>query len=118
MSSGFVAAEVFPPGEHLSDELVARGWTTPRFAEMIGCPVQVVSGILYARIEITQELAAVISAALGTSAQLWLNLERSYRSHAATQDAEGGADIVDADIRRGDFHDEVVDGAVVNGAHT
>lgn len=118
MSPGFVAAEVFPPGEHLSDELAARGWTPPQFAEMIGCPDDVVSDILDAQTEITQQLAATISAALGTSAQLWLNLERSYRSHAAIQDVEGGADVVDADIRRGDIHDEVVDGAVVNGAHT
>lgn len=87
MSSGFVAAEVFPPGEHLSDELAARGWTTPQFAEMVGHPIHVVSDILDARIEITQELAATISAALGTSAQLWLNLEQIYRSHIATHGA-------------------------------
>lgn len=87
MSSELVPAEVFPPGEHLCDELAARGWTTPQFAEMIGHPVQVVSDILDARTEITRELAAVISAALGTSAQLWLNLEQIYRSYIATHGA-------------------------------
>lgn len=98
MPSDFVAAEVFPPGEHLSDELSARGWTTPQFAEMIGHPVHVVSDVLDARTEVTRQLAAAISAALGTSAQLWLNLEQIYQSHAASHGTQGGGDGVDVDV--------------------
>ena len=81
LSSELVAAEVFPPGEHLAEELAARDWTIPQFAELMGQPVHVVADILDAQIEVTPDLAAAISSALDTSAQLWLNLEQAYRSH-------------------------------------
>ena len=87
LSSKLVAAEVFPPGEHLADELAARGWTIPQFAELMGQPVHVVTDVLDAQIKVTPNLAAAISAALGTSAQLWLNLEQIYRLHIATHGA-------------------------------
>lgn len=53
----------------------------------MGQPVHVVADVLDAQIEVTPDLAAAISAALGTSAQLWLNLEQIYRSHIATHGA-------------------------------
>ena len=82
MPSKLVPAEAFPPGEHLRDELTERGWTVAQLAEMMGRPSHVVSEILEAQIEITPDLAQVLSAALGTSTQLWLNLEAAYRLHA------------------------------------
>ena len=81
MSSELLPAEAFPPGEHLRDELTERGWTVAQLAEMMGRPAHVVSEILEAHIEITPELAQALSAALGTSTQLWLNLETAYRLH-------------------------------------
>lgn len=87
LSSKLVAAEVFPPGEHLADELAARGWTIPQFAKLMGQPAHIVSGILDVQVEITQELAESISMALGTSPQLWLNLEAAYRSHTSVHGA-------------------------------
>ena len=79
--SQHTSAEAFPPGEYLRDELDERGWTVARFAEMIGQPVQAVSEILDAKTGITAETAVSISEALGTSAELWLNLETTYRQH-------------------------------------
>jgi len=87
LSSKLVAAEVFPPGEHLADELAARGWTMPQLAKLMGQPAHIVSGILDAQVEITEDLAESISVALGTSAQLWLNLEAAYRSHTSVHGA-------------------------------
>ncbi len=87
MSSKLVAAEVFPPGEHLADELAARGWTIPQLAKLMGQPAHIVSDILDAQIEITHDLAESVSAALGTSTELWLNLEAAYRSHTSTHGA-------------------------------
>lgn len=58
-------AEVFPPGEHLADELEERGWSQADFAEIIGRPVQFVSEIVNAKKELTAESAAQIAAALG-----------------------------------------------------
>ncbi len=69
----------FPPGEYLRDELEERGWTVTEFSEIIGRPIQAVSGILNAKKEITAETAMAISAALGTTPEVWLNLQTRYR---------------------------------------
>jgi len=74
-----VAAEVFPPGEFLRDELDARGWTQTEFAEILGRPVRLVNEILAGKRGITPQTAQEIAAALGTTPELWLNLETSYR---------------------------------------
>lgn len=76
-----VPAEAFPPGDFLRDELAERGWAEGEFAEIIGRPVQAVSEILNGKKEITPETAVEIGAALGTSAELWLNLQAAYRLH-------------------------------------
>lgn len=81
----FTPAEVFPPGDFLRDELDERGWTVTEFAEIIGRPVQVVSEILNAKKEITTETAQEFAEALGTSPELWLNLQRDYWLFEARQ---------------------------------
>lgn len=65
------------PGEILADELDARGWTQVDFAEVLGRPEQFVSEIISGKKEITHESADQIGAALGTSAEFWLNLQNS-----------------------------------------
>ncbi len=72
-------AEVFPPGEYLNDELEARGWTQTEFAEIIRRQPRVVNEIILGKRAITPETAREIAAALGTSPQLWLNLETAYQ---------------------------------------
>lgn len=81
MASNYTPAEAFAPGEYLRDELDARGWTVTEFAEIIGRPIQAVSGILNAKKDITPETAVSFSEALGTSAELWLNLQTTYKLH-------------------------------------
>ena len=71
-------AQVFPPGEYLRDELAARGWTQAQFARIISRPLQVVNGIINGKNSITAQTAKEIAAALGTSADLWMNLQGSY----------------------------------------
>ncbi|SFR32625.1 HTH-type transcriptional regulator / antitoxin HigA [Microbacterium azadirachtae] len=82
-----MAAEVFPAGEHLADELDARGWTQADFAEILGRPAQFVSEIISGKKEITRESAAQIAAALGTSAEFWLKLQDSYLLWKQAQDS-------------------------------
>jgi HTH-type transcriptional regulator / antitoxin HigA len=72
-------AEVFPPGEFLADELEARGWTQTEFAEIIGRPQKLVNDIILAKRGVTPETAADFAAALGTSAQFWMNLETAWQ---------------------------------------
>lgn len=74
-----VPAEVFPPGEFLRDTLEDRGWTQTEFAGIIGRPVRVINEIIAAKRSITPETARELAAALGTSAQYWMNLESAYQ---------------------------------------
>ena len=67
--SDSIVAEAFHPGEHLLDELEARGWTQTEFAEIIGRPVRLVHEIIAGKKRITPETAKELGAALGTSAQ-------------------------------------------------
>lgn len=71
--------EAFPPGEYLRDELDERGWTQTEFAQIIGRPVQVVNEIIAAKRSVTPETAKSFAAALGSSAQFWMNLESAYQ---------------------------------------
>lgn len=72
-------AEAFTPGEYLRDELEERGWTVTEFADVIGWPIQAVSEILNAKKSITPDTALSLSEALGTSAELWLNLQTAHQ---------------------------------------
>ncbi|HRK94959.1 MAG TPA: HigA family addiction module antitoxin [Rhodospirillales bacterium] len=74
-----IPAEVFPPGEFLNDELKERGWTQTEFAEIIGRPPRVVNEVIAGKRSITAATARDIATALGTSAQLWMNLETAYQ---------------------------------------
>ena len=78
-----VAAEVFPPGEFIKEELDARGWSQADLAEILDVTDSVVSALINGKKAITPELAKGLGAAFGTSAQLWMNLESSYRLFTA-----------------------------------
>ena len=78
MAVTHMPAEVFSPGEYLRDELEERGWSVTEFAEIAGQAVQMVSEILNAKKAITPETARSFSEALGTGAELWLNLQTAY----------------------------------------
>jgi HTH-type transcriptional regulator/antitoxin HigA len=92
-------AEVFPAGEHLADELDARGWTQAEFAEILGRPPQFVSEIISGKKEITRESAAQIGAALGSSTEMWLNLQDSYFLWRQLQSKKTQGDLDDVRLR-------------------
>lgn len=79
-------AEVFPPGEFLKEELEARNWSQTEFAEIIGRPVRLINEIIAGKKSITPETASQIAASLGTSAELWLNLESTYQLSRVRKD--------------------------------
>lgn len=72
-------AEVFPPGEFLREELEERGWTQNDLAEILGRPVRTVNEIIVGKRGITPETAKGLAAALGTTPELWMNLEAAYQ---------------------------------------
>ncbi|MGA9531457.1 MAG: HigA family addiction module antitoxin [Anaerolineales bacterium] len=79
-------AEVFHPGEHLSDELEARGWTQVEFAEILGRSSRLVNEIINGKRGISPETARALSAALGTSAKFWMNLDTAYQLWKSSED--------------------------------
>lgn len=74
-----IAAEVFPPGEFLRDELEVRGWSQAEFAEIIRRPARLVNEIIAGKRGITPETARELAAALGTTPHFWMNLESAYQ---------------------------------------
>src|SRR5690242_10478878 len=88
MEGGNVAtsnARPFSPGSYLQEELEARGWSQADLAEILGRPVRLVNEIVLAKRAVTPDTAQGLAAALGTSAQLWMNLESAYRLALAEQ---------------------------------
>lgn len=74
---------VFPPGEILRDELEARDWSQTDLAEILGRPVKLINEIIAAKRSITPETARGLADALGTTPELWMNLESQYQLHRA-----------------------------------
>jgi HTH-type transcriptional regulator/antitoxin HigA len=72
-------AEIYPPGEFLKEELETRSWSQLEFAEIIGRSPRLVNEIIAGKRAVTPETAALFAASLGTSAEVWLNLETQFR---------------------------------------
>ncbi len=72
-------AEVFPPGDFLREELEERGWTQGDLAEIIGKNLRTVNDVVSGKRGISPETAHALSAALGTSAKFWMNLDAEYK---------------------------------------
>jgi addiction module HigA family antidote len=79
------------PGEILGDELKALGITAAELARQISVPTNRVTGILNARRAITADTALRLGHWFGTSAEFWLNLQKSFELRLAEN--EKGAEI-------------------------
>lgn len=73
------AAEIFPPGEFLREELEARGWNQTELADILGRPVRLINEIIAGKRAITPDTAIQLGHALDTGAEVWMNLEGSYQ---------------------------------------
>lgn len=73
------AAEVFPPGDFLLEELEAREWSQQELADILDRPPRLISEIVSGKRAITPETAKGLADAFGTSADYWMNLESQYR---------------------------------------
>jgi HTH-type transcriptional regulator/antitoxin HigA len=67
------------PGEILKEELDARGWTQKDLAAVMARPTQAISEIINGSKQITPQTALELAGALGTTAEIWTNLEADYR---------------------------------------
>jgi addiction module HigA family antidote len=91
-NSNFATAEkrkprrqAFPPGDHIREEIEYRGWTQGDLATIMGRPLQVVNEIINGKKAITARTAYELEAALGPSAETWMNLETSWQLYRAAR---------------------------------
>lgn len=76
-----------PPGVILKElYLDERGISITAFAEAVGCTRKHMSQIVNGKARIEAALATRIAAVLGTSAQLWLNLQNKTDLHQAQKE--------------------------------
>ncbi len=77
------------PGEILREEfLLPMDLSANRLAQAIGVPANRISEIVAEQRAITADTALRLSAALGTTAEFWMNLQKSYELRLAEQDKE------------------------------
>ena len=81
--------EIEAPGEFIREELEARGWTQATFAAILGRPLQTVNQIINGKKAITAQTAKEIAVALGTSPEVWMNLEAAWQLHCAPEPDRG-----------------------------
>lgn len=71
-------AEIFQPGIYLNDELKARGWNAEYFSDKSNLSIEQINLLLNGDNRVTPEIATILSETLGTSAELWLNLQKAW----------------------------------------
>ncbi|MXY36906.1 MAG: HigA family addiction module antidote protein [Dehalococcoidia bacterium] len=85
-----------PPGEHLEEELEARGMTQRALAQLLGRPPQMISEVIRGKKAITADFALELEGALGIPAHLWVNLEANYQLTRARLEWQSG--LVERDV--------------------
>jgi len=79
------------PGEILRDELDELGMSAKALAEALDVPANRISAILKGQRGITADTALRLSRYLGTTPQVWLNLQKAFDLRVA--ELESGKDI-------------------------
>ena len=71
------------PGEILRDELEELGMSANAFAAALNVPANRISAILTGRRGVTADTALRLSRYLGTTPQVWLNLQKTFELRVA-----------------------------------
>lgn len=80
-----MAREPIHPGKFLLDELEALDMSVPQLAEALHVPPNRLYQIIKGRRSLTADTALRLSQWLGTSADMWLNLQKLYELRLAEQ---------------------------------
>lgn len=75
------------PGELIRDELEERNLTQAKLAAQIGVSPTLLNEVINGKRAVNTELALLLEAALGISAELWLNLQANYNMQMAKSDS-------------------------------
>jgi addiction module HigA family antidote len=79
------------PGEILREELEILGVSAAEFARQLNVPTNRITGILNEKRAVTADTALRFGHWFGTSAEMWLNLQKLYELRLAEN--EKGAEI-------------------------
>lgn len=79
------------PGEILREELELLGMSAAEFARQLNVPTNRITGILNEERAVTADTALRLGHWFGTSAEMWLNMQKLYELRLAEQ--EVGAEI-------------------------
>jgi addiction module HigA family antidote len=79
------------PGEILREELELLGMSAAEFARQLNVPTNRITGILNEQRGITADTALRVGHWFGTSAEMWLNMQKLYELRLAER--EKGAEI-------------------------
>lgn len=74
------------PGEILGDELAELGISAAELARILHVPTNRITQIINGQRAITADTALRLGRWLGTGAELWLNLQKSYELRLAQQE--------------------------------
>ncbi len=91
------------PGEILRDELEELEMSANAFAEALNVPANRISAILKGQRGVTADTALRLSRYLGTTPQVWLNLQKNFELRVA--EIESGKDIAKRIKPRTYIHD-------------
>lgn len=75
------------PGELIRDELEERNLTQSKLAQQIGVSPSLLNEIINGKRSVNTELALLLEAALGISAEMWLKLQADYNMQIAKSDS-------------------------------
>lgn len=79
------------PGEVLQDEIEALAMSASAFAAALDVPANRITSVLNGERAITADTALRLSRYMGTSAELWMNLQKTYELRIA--EIESGESI-------------------------
>lgn len=74
------------PGEMIKDEIVSRGMTQKKLAEITGIAPSVLNEAFNGKRSVTTEYALLLEAALGIDADIWIRLQADYDKQKARHD--------------------------------
>ncbi|MDO4336203.1 MAG: HigA family addiction module antitoxin [Bacteroidales bacterium] len=75
------------PGELIRDELEERNVTQSKLARQIGVSPSLLNEVINCKRGVSTELALLLEAALGISADIWLKLQSEYNMQVAKSDS-------------------------------
>ncbi len=93
-----MARDPIHPGRFLADELDALDMSVPQVAEVLHVPPNRIYQLLKGQRALTADTALRLSQWLGTSADMWLNLQKLYELRLAEREA--GEKIKKTIVRR------------------